>query len=850
MSSPSCVDVVEAATSVLSLCVRLENRICVVGVGVFDPQSLIFKIVQIRDNEELDLLESIITQVRPAEVVVQNPDSPNLMAKIQNLVNGYDGLQLSFKKKDVFDVRYLEQDLTHLLSPKDSYKTHLSELADPLAASCLAALIVFCQDGSHEMLWGRCRLQPLQVHNLMRLDKAALNALCILPKDGASRSSSSLYGHLNKCKTVVGSRRLLTWITQPLVELQSIRRRHAVVHYLMQNPLIRQRIQGEFLRGVPDLDRLACNLHLLQNLANTKSTSVSKAGGGRVTLEDLVRLYKCTQTSGRMVVWLNEEVSSPEEMNELITKPLITAVHAFDRYKQLIEYSIDLKEAEQGCYVISREFAASLKELAEQKEDARDRMENIRKEAEQTLFGSRSSRAGRAGEDAVRLVECTTAGFLLRVTKKDQSVVQNHRGSYKQVRVNKNEFLFTTAKLRELVDQFEQRSRDYDKEQTQLLAKALSVASTFWPAVENLATLLATLDILTAFAHVATTAPTPYVRPVVEENGSVVELRGCRHALVECAFLTSSSASSLSSYTSSSYIPNDIYMDRQHSRLHVVTGPNMGGKSTYIRQVALTSLLAQIGCLVPCTAARLPIFTQLMCRVGASDNQLRGVSTFMSEMVEASVILKTCTDRSLVIVDELGRGTSTYEGFGLAWAIAKELVERVKCFCLFATHFHEMARLEQCVGGVKNSHVTAAVDSSRLTFLYRVEDGCADQSYGIHVAKIARLPEKVVARAEEKSNELEYVERHQVVAPTTLSCSQLPQLEDEQKEMQKSDYGAGVINLYTRMKELKALCENIFENKDCEEPVTDVVQRIKQSTATIRAADEEWTRLFVDSTAA
>merc|ERR1712232_574735 len=195
----------------------------------------------------------------------------------------------------------------------------------------------------------------------------------------------------------------------------------------------------------------------------------------------------------------------------------------------------------------------------------------------------------------------------------------------------------------------------------------------------------------------------------------------------------------------------------EESRLHIITGPNMGGKSTYIRSVALIALLNQVGSFVPCQSATLPIFDSVMCRVGASDMQLRGISTFMAEMLEAASILNTATERSLVIVDELGRGTSTSDGFGIAWAIARHLAESKRCFTLFATHFHELAGLEDVAAAVHNRHATASVDtaSGQLTFLYALAAGPADQSYGAHVAELAGFPRGVVEAARRRAAEFE-----------------------------------------------------------------------------------------------
>jgi DNA mismatch repair protein MSH2 len=196
-------------------------------------------------------------------------------------------------------------------------------------------------------------------------------------------------------------------------------------------------------------------------------------------------------------------------------------------------------------------------------------------------------------------------------------------------------------------------------------------------------------------------------------------------------------------------------MNKDSSRFFLITGPNMGGKSTFIRQAALIALMNQIGMYVPCSKAKLPVFDALMCRVGASDLQLRGLSTFMAEMLEASCILKTATPRTLVLVDELGRGTSTFDGFGLAWAIACHLLNKTKCFCLFATHFQELSNLSAEQKGCVNRYVDATINEGQLTFQYEIKDGFVDQSYGVHVAKMADFPERVVGNAKRKADELE-----------------------------------------------------------------------------------------------
>jgi DNA mismatch repair protein MutS len=305
----------------------------------------------------------------------------------------------------------------------------------------------------------------------------------------------------------------------------------------------------------------------------------------------------------------------------------------------------------------------------------------------------------------------------------------------KQTLVNAERF--TTPELKELEAKIldaEERSQTLERDlflgvRRQVAKEAHRIRQT--------AAVLAELDVLACFAHLA--AERHYRRPEFPENGELV-IQGGRHPVIERLSEEGQSGK---------FVPNDLYMNGSTDLILIVTGPNMGGKSTYLRQAALIALMAQMGSFVPAGRAQLPIFDRIFTRIGASDNLARGRSTFMVEMTEAASILNTATPRSLVLLDEVGRGTATFDGLAIAWAVVEHLQTYARPKTLFATHYHELTELAELLPGVRNYHVSVRESGSNIVFLRKVEQGSADKSYGIEVARLAGLPNKVIARARE-----------------------------------------------------------------------------------------------------
>ncbi|SBS96358.1 DNA mismatch repair protein MSH2, putative [Plasmodium malariae] len=766
------------SNNVISFIIECRNSIRYAGICIYNMHTNCFSLCEYIENEHLTVLESVIIQCRPT-LFLYFPSNDKIDDKRIKLILDLCEVKGCELPRNYFQSTSIENDLSKLIKETEDVKNYIFFFKLELACKSLCSIIKHLNLLNDDNTVNKCILKNYNINEYMKLDKAAVVALNIYAETGTDKKKQSnntmtLYKFLNKCKTKIGERKLLEWIMHPLRDEHKINERLDIVEIFKEDGVTRSLIQSDYLRKVCDIHIIIKKLKIISS--NSSVSNEDKKRGNKVnnsktgcTIEDLVKLYDSIIESKKIYYCLGEYKGKHRcTLERNFLTPLKDVLISLDSFLKLIELTIDLDEVQNNNFLISRKFDEELEKLANEKEEIYNLIKGHRIEVEEDinyLKGGVSSSSNSSNKrnyannsntttmkEDIKLVECNTNIFLFRAVKKDITYIQQRKKVYMQVRMNKNEILFHTNKLKDLCKKYEYVLHEYNTSQEQLANKAIQVASSYWEPVVKLSKIISQIDVLCAFAFVSASSISVYVRPIVEQNGKILHMEGSRHPLVESNFLLVNN-----------FIPNNVCMNKDDKRLNIITGPNMGGKSTYIRQIALICLMSQIGCFVPCNYAKLPICSQIMCRVGSSDIQLKGISTFFSEMIEIAAIIKNADENSLVIIDELGRGTSTYEGFGISWSIAHYILTKIKCFCLFATHFHEMSNLETEYIGCTNNHVGAKIDTQKkkISFLYEVKKGYADKSYGVHVAQIAKLPQSVIDKAFEKSKELESVEnRH------------------------------------------------------------------------------------------
>lgn len=704
-----------------------------IGVALIDLLNTTIQVSEFDDNDLFSNLETLLLQLGVKEIIVPSnydPQEENGDAvKLFQVLDRIGNIVVTSVKSSLFN-KDVEQDLARIIDGENIELVLASKGINtndfPLSLACCNALLHYL-----ELTTGSFSIDKYNLSEYMKLDTSTTKALNIFPVSTSYNkpSVSSIFDLLNKCKTLAGSRLLSQWLKQPLTSVPDITDRHDLVDHIINDTSLRVYLTQDWLPQVPDVKRL------LKKLANGVKKS---SGNEHKKLDDVVRLYQLVTIVPDLITMLGDH----ELVGKYWLRPIQKAHESLIKFQELVETTIDLSPLNSADLLhndfnIKPEFDESLVKINNQLEATLSDIKQCQLDTSEDL--------NLEVDKKLKLEKHINHGWCFRVTRNDSNVLRNN-SKYQQFQTVKAGTYFSTKELRNLAQEYLKLFDEYNSKQRELIREILSISLTYQLVFMPFTLVLAHMDVIVSFANVSVFAPTAYVRPTIHgidaKESRTLNLQDARHPVLEVQ-------------DDINFIANDVTMSPGKQFL-IITGPNMGGKSTYIRQIGVIALMNQVGCFVPAReGAELPIFDAILSRVGAGDSQLKGLSTFMIEMLETSSILATATSNSLIIIDELGRGTSTYDGFGLAWAILENIIKDKQCFTLFATHFHELTQLADQYSLVQNLHVVAHVEQADdITLMYRVEPGISDKSFGIHVAELVKFPAKIVNMAKRKAQEL------------------------------------------------------------------------------------------------
>jgi DNA mismatch repair protein MutS len=582
------------------------------------------------------------------------------------------------------------------------------------AASAAGAILYYVRSTQRGSLDHVDRIGWYERQNCLVLDAVTVRNLELIePLFAGSDAGVTLFRAIDASVTPMGKRLLRAWLLRPSLELTEINARLDAVEAGVKDIVAREELRRA-LDGVLDLERLLSRVTLetanardvLALAASLAKIPAAKTAVGRLDAERLRVLH-----------------NSLDELADLRK-----------RIEKTIVPEPPLSFADGGV------IAAGVDPLL-------DELRDLSRNSKQVLMQIEQRERGRTGISSLKVKFNSIFGYYIEVSKPNLHLVPQ---DYERKQTLVGAERFTTPELKEYEAKILDAQEKIVEIERRLFAELRSAIASEAKRIRQTALALAEIDVLASLAHIA--ALRNYCRPGFSEatDAGEMEIVEGRHPVIEQQEMAGGSER---------FVPNDLYLNATTHTILLLTGPNMGGKSTYLRQTALIAILAQMGSFVPARSARLSVVDRVFTRIGASDNLARGRSTFMVEMTETAAILHTATARSLILLDEIGRGTATYDGLAIAWAAVEYLHARVRAKTLFATHYFELTELGEQLSGVKNYHVSVKETGGGIVFLRKVEPGAADRSYGIEVAKLAGLPNEVVTRAREVLAEHEFAEQ-------------------------------------------------------------------------------------------
>jgi len=557
-------------------------------------------------------------------------------------------------------------------------------------------------------------LQEAHLYNsqqYMQVDIYSKRNLEIFETVRTASRKGSLFWLVDKAETAMGSRMIKHWLDKPLINSVDINYRYDIIESLQKEFLITAELK-QALRNVYDLERLVARI-AFEN-ANAK---------------DLIQLKRSLK---EVPLIKNHITTLKTKYNLRLDDEFSTFSELTDKLERSINEDAPFTIKEGG--IIKDGYSEEL-----------DRYRELARNGKQYIANLQNRERERTGIKNLRVGYNKVFGYYIEITKGNLPLLKDEYGYIRKQTLTNSE-RFITNELKELEDTILNAEEKAINLEYELFVEIRNEIKRYIPALQRLAKAIAEIDALISFANVS--MENRYTRPKLNDQ-HIIDIKKGRHPVVE-------------KLLEDKFVENDIYMDENTSIL-LITGPNMSGKSTYMRQMALIAILAQAGCFIPCEEGNIPIFDKIFTRIGATDDLISGQSTFMIEMMEANNALQNATNNSLILFDEIGRGTATFDGMALAQGIIEYIHDKINAKTLFSTHYHELTALENNLTRLKNVHVKAVDQHQELIFLHKVENGPSDKSYGIQVAKLANLPPSLIKRAEKILAKLEQNKKEIVI---------------------------------------------------------------------------------------
>ena len=671
-----------------------------IGLSYVDISTGEAEITEITGENMLTVLINELVRISPSEVIY-NKDGENIfdIAKMLELnLNTF---------ANPLDKNYYDKNKAVKAIKKQFGNTFLMDMeVEEKKYLCMAigAQIQYLLETQKQNLSNFTNMNIYTIGNTMALDKSTIKNLELTETLFDRKKQGSLLGVLDKTHTAMGARKIKKWLREPLNNIDDINKRLDAVEFLVDEYMVRNNLK-ESLKRIYDFERLA-----------------GKITYGSANGKDLISL--------KSSLFVLPDIKYDLEATKI---PLIEEL-----YQQLDDLADIYKMVDDA---IVEDPGFSVKEGNLIKEGYSQELDDLKfsiKDAKEWILSLEAIERERTGIPSLKVGYNKVFGYYIDVTKTHTDKIPEDY-IRKQTLVNSERYI--TPKLKETEAIVLNAEGKINQKEYELFDEIRQKIKDEIVRIQATSRAVATLDVLISFAQVS--CDYGYIKPIMSTGDEITIMNG-RHPVVEQMI------------SDGIFVANDVYVNREDSSMLLITGPNMAGKSTYMRQIAIIVLMAQSGCFVPCDQANIGIVDRIFTRIGASDNLTGGQSTFYVEMSELAYILNNATEKSLVILDEIGRGTSTYDGLSIAWAAVEYLCKSDrKVRTLFATHYHELTVMEKNVPGFKNLSVDVSEENGDIVFLHKIVEGSASRSYGIHVAKLAGVPTELLETAETKLNELE-----------------------------------------------------------------------------------------------